>query len=139
MADGDTPKDKIRRSLFPKHKGKVKIPKLQVSENWYRKTPMTINGKLRQTIMDALPFDTDKALADKILRAIFDKIAEEVKAGGFVTIPGFGRFHRRLQPARWVASRIGMPGKPGAIYLGQRWAPARYKAYFKAGESLLKA
>jgi nucleoid DNA-binding protein len=123
MADGDTNKERVQRALFPKRRKKA--PKIEVSEKWYRKNPVTLNSKLRQAIMDVLPFDMDKAQADLILRVIFDKVVEGVITDGSVTIQNFGKFYPRFMKGRWRPKNTGY-GK----FDGLCWSPDRYRLAF---------
>jgi nucleoid DNA-binding protein len=123
VPEADTSKMRVRRVLFPKRK---RTPKIKVSEKWYQKKRVTVNTKLRQVIIDAMPFSTNKEEADKILHIIFDTIADEVCRGGEVMIVGFGKFKPIYRKARyqWRAKRV---------------IPAHYKLGFTTGESLCKA
>ncbi len=44
--------------------------------------------------------DSDKATAGRLLNATLDAIAGELKGGGSVTIPGFGKFYTQDRPER---------------------------------------
>jgi nucleoid DNA-binding protein len=128
MAD---PKTRIKHLLFPKRKQKP-----VVNDQWYRKNAVTINAKLRQEIMDVLPFDTDKAQADRILHAIFDSIVEGLVRDGNVLIPGLGRFFVKEQPGRWNGRGKPLGGK--SIYGEKVWQPPKLVVKFKISESLRK-
>lgn len=105
---------------------------------WYRKNRSTVSSKLRQVILDALPLDLTAKQADVILHAIFDKIADEGKKGGYVTITGFGRFQKRRRPGKWKPKAIST-GKGKLINIGMYWEPEKYLLGFVANPSLLKA
>lgn len=98
---------------------------------WYQKKPVTINSKLRQAIMDTLPFDIDKDKADVILRAIFDSIIKGVKRDRFVTINGLGRFSAKYQPARPVPDIVERKGRRISKIISWRIKPAHYEMRFK--------
>ena len=123
----------VREALFPKRKPLVrKIPKEQ--RLWYQKPPVTMNRKLREAIMDVLPFDVDKEKADLILRAIFDKIVSAVEEKGAISIWGFGRFHKRLIKGHYHPCITNVNGK--IVHLGKKWIPDHYKLAFLGSGSL---
>lgn len=128
MADGDTPKTRIQRALFPKRKSRT--PKIKISPKWYSKKRTTLNSKLRQAILDVLPFDLDKNQADMILHAIFDKIVEGVERDGVVTINNLGRFvkvrHKTCKRTYWKNGK----------HVGYILVPAHYTVRFEACTSL---
>jgi nucleoid DNA-binding protein len=128
MAD---PKTCIKRLLFPKRKQKP-----VVSDQWYRKNAVTVNAKLRQEIMDVLPFDTDKAQADRILHAIFDSIVEGLIRDGDVLIPGLGRFFVEERPGRW--NGIGKKFGSNTVSRGKVWKPPKLVVKFRISRSLRK-
>lgn len=105
-------------------------PRVIENINWYRKTPRTLNRKLRQVIVDALPFDVDHKQADVILRNIFYTIAEGVMRDGFVTIEGLGRFYKYRTRAKRI--KCGYPKK-------WKYIPPRDKIKFLMCRSLNRA
>lgn len=117
---------KIKRLVLPKRPVKFKP-----SPKWYSKKRVTVNSKLRQAIIDAMPFSVNVQQADVILHAIFDTIIKGMEEDGFVTITGLGRFGLRLQPARWYAHFLSVPGIRGSKYIGKRWAPDKYVMGFR--------
>ena len=48
--------------------------------------------------------DSDKATAGNFLNAALDAISGELKGGGSVTIPGFGKFYTQDRPERTLRS-----------------------------------
>jgi nucleoid DNA-binding protein len=79
--------------------GNWKTPVTKENRLWYRPKRITVNSKLRQAILDALPFGVTKQQADLALHAIFDVIATTVMRGEKVTIPDLGIFFLQHRPA----------------------------------------
>lgn len=117
----DTRKDRVRRVLFAKRKQNRKI-----SRNWHRRRLMTLNGKLREAIMDVLPFDVDKEQADLILETIFESIAEAIYRGETLTLPGIGKFYLKTTKARYKKT-----------YGKQIWIPERQVLAFTPAKTLM--
>lgn len=84
---GQTTRDRIRYAVM----GLNRPPKENVK--WYRRKPYSVSTKLRQVIMDVLPFDCSKEQADIILRTIFETIVVGVMTDGSVRIDNFGKFY----------------------------------------------
>lgn len=87
--------------------------KPKIPESWKRKKRVTVNAKLRDAIIEDLPFDMDKVSADVILHIIFDTIKEALLREEKVTIPGFGRFEVRLGRSAKLPLRYNSPGRFG--------------------------
>ena len=68
--------------------------------NWFWKKRRTVNAKLRQAIIDVMPFNTDEEEADRILHAIFDSIVEGVIRDGKAAIPYLGILRRTFHKSR---------------------------------------
>lgn len=81
-------------ALFNNWQDKTKpVPRL-----WYRKKRRTINSKLRQAIIDVLPFDMNIEKADQVLNIIFDTIKNELLKGKPVTLPLIGKMYVHTRP-----------------------------------------
>jgi nucleoid DNA-binding protein len=78
--------------------GDWKVPVNKETRLWYRPNRRTVNAKLRQAILDALPFGITQEQADLALHAIFDLIGVTVMNGERVTVSGFGRFFLQKRP-----------------------------------------
>lgn len=112
----DTTRNRVKAAIFSPRNRR---PKLQISEKWFRKNRPTLNVKLRQVIIDILPFEMDNERADLILNTIFDMITEAVIRGESVTIPGFGKFFPLYMKGRLKAVKIGSKKR--------KWSPPHYK------------
>lgn len=103
---------------------------------WYRKDPKTVNGKLRQAIMDLLP-DIDKRKADLILRAIFYSMFQGAIRDGRTTVKQWGSINRVELPERWQIHRTGRGMKQGQFRtIGMRKLPARIRLKFLPSEQI---
>lgn len=87
-------RDRVDAAVFGVKQPKVSKP--IINPMWYRKNRITVNGKLRQAILDVLPFTVDKKQADIILHAMFDTMKDELLSGGRVVLPKIGS----LNPVR---------------------------------------
>jgi nucleoid DNA-binding protein len=130
MAERDTDRWKVRRALETAAK---KRTKQTYHPEWYRQKPRTINAKLRQAIIDCLPFGMDIYQADLILETIFRMIVEGVTKDGKVTIPSLGRFYIQHRPPH---RRRAFKGN---TYVGLRMYPAKHYLAFQPCKRLMKA
>jgi hypothetical protein len=89
---------------------------------WYRPKPKkkpSRSRKLRQEIIDALPFDMDVNKADLVLETICRMIIEGVIKDGFTRITGFGKFIKKYEPPGKYGVRITTPGVHGSKPAGR--------------------
>jgi nucleoid DNA-binding protein len=127
---------KSKASAYFSPRRKSKAP---VNAKWYTKKRISLNVKLRQAIMDLLPFDVDKNEADAILHTIFDTIADGVSKDGFVTIEGFGRFFAHTCPEHYKTfNQVQGCGKIKSMP-GVRHIPDRTYLKFTACKSLRRS
>jgi nucleoid DNA-binding protein len=90
---------------------------MKIPDQWLHKTPIVVNKKLAEEIMNVLPFDFNYKQAKYLLKVIFDVIKDElILNGGPVTIERFGSFRTGF----YKAHRHGLG-----------WSKARWKATFK--------
>jgi nucleoid DNA-binding protein len=93
--------------------------------NWLQKKRKTVNVKLRQAIIDVMPFTTDKEEADRILHAIFDCMVEGLIRDGKVTVPWLGRLELTWHIGRWKH-----------LKQGRTWIPAHWHVVFIPAEKM---
>jgi nucleoid DNA-binding protein len=109
-------RDRVAVAIF----GRKQPRKETVNVKWYRRSPVTMNAKLRQAILDVLPFDVSQEKADLILRTIFDTITEGVIRDKKAVIPGLGKFYLKyIRPMHGIK--------------GNKRTPTLYPAHYNMG------
>jgi len=102
---------KIQRAVLKvERKTRFKPP-----EGWFQKPRRTVNGKLRQAILDIFPFSMSEKQADVILHTMFDKMADALQSGESVVMPGVGRLYVVVRKARMRPKFTGVPGQQGKL------------------------
>jgi nucleoid DNA-binding protein len=86
-------------------------------------------GKLAEAVREVMPLDTTKAESFAIVKIIFERIAEAVRRGEKVVIPGFGTFQPYYwKPKRMVVWRRKKGGIP--IYQEEKIQPGHTRMKF---------
>ena len=132
----------IKKALSQPPRRRKEIP--EEERLWYQKKRIALNSKLRQEIIDVLPFDIDKKRADRIIHTIFDMITDCVVAGGSITITGFGRFYLKRRLPKSIPVTTNRAASGGKYVLGnvgrkRKKTKGRYELGFRPSKVMKRS